>query len=140
MEAMFFRRKKPKEYTFAERLDMLRRAGFVIQSEGPSKAVAIRSGCAAVVEDVPGEAPRISKAGRIIGNEIGELVDLGYQKEWRTLSGAREPALAEQLKGLHAMTEDLRENLGIISRYNESLGTVNDSHLYDRVAGRESRP
>ena len=90
-----------------------------------------------MLDEVPPGGLRISKAGWIIGKEIGELVDLGYQKEWRTRSGAKAPALAEQLKALHTTIEDLRENLGLTSHYNESLGTVNDSHLYDRVAGRE---
>lgn len=134
---MFFRREKPREYSFADRIEMLKPAGFAVQGSSPDKVIAVRGGCAAVVEDTPGGKPRIVKAGWIVGRELGELVDLGYQKEWRTPSGAREAALAEHLQALHAFTEDLRELLGLTSYYNESLGTVNDSHHYDRVEGRE---
>jgi hypothetical protein len=137
MEAMFFRREKPREYSFTDRLETLKQAGFSVQSHGPSKAVVTRNGCAAVAEDHAGK-PRIARAGWILAREIGELVDVGYQKQWRTPSGVKEPALAEQLKTLHGFLEDLREGLGITSHYNESLGTVNDAHLYDRVEGRES--
>ncbi|MCW5978065.1 MAG: hypothetical protein KIT09_08295 [Bryobacteraceae bacterium] len=133
---MFFRRAKPRQYSFAERLEMVKQGGFAVQDLDSRQAVAVRSGCAALIED--GDKPRIVRAGWLVGREIGELVDLGYQKEWRAASGAREPALANQLKSLHAFLEDLRETLGLASYYNESLGTVNDSHLYDRVEGRES--
>jgi len=48
----------------------------------------------------------------------------------------RRPALASDLKRLQAFQEDLREALGIESLYNQSLGTVCDSHQYDRLSGR----
>jgi leucyl-tRNA synthetase len=48
----------------------------------------------------------------------------------------QEPSPA-QLKALHAFEEDLTEALGLESLYNTSLGTTNDFHVYDRLAGRE---
>ena len=105
---MFFRREKVKVLSFAEHLEALRQAGFTIQEAGSGKAVAIRSGCAAVVED----GPRLTRVGWLIGNEIAELVDGGNQKYWRTPSKAREAVRAEQLQQMHAFEEDLREELG----------------------------
>jgi hypothetical protein len=136
---MFFHREKQPEITFADRLERLKRAGFRVRELQPGKVLVLRDGCAAVVENQPAGKPRIVKAGYVVGGELGELVDLGYQKVWQTPGGAREPALAFQLKALHAALEDLREHLGLVSFYNESLGTVNDAHLYDRLAGRENR-
>ncbi len=133
---MFFRRQKPKEYPFAERLEALKAGGFQVQAAG-GRQVALRDGCAAVVEETEGGKARIRRAGYVIGQEIGELVDLGYQKVWETASGHREPARAEELHTLHRFLEDLREGLGLVSLYNQSLGTVNDSHRYDRLAGRD---
>jgi len=70
-----------------------------------------------------------------VNGEIAALVDRGFQKFWR--AGDRSvPALAQQLKALHEFQEDLREALGLVSRYNTSLGTTNDLHLYDRLSDR----
>lgn len=83
-------------------------------------------------------APRIERAGWMVGGEIAALIDEGYQKFWR--AGGRDvPAQAQQLQALHEFEEDLREALGLESLYNTSLGTVNDLHLYDRLAGRGER-
>ena len=134
---MFFRREKFKEPTFNERLDKLKQFGFMIEHLAAGKAKVIRNGIAAVVEDVPGRRPHVNKAGLIIGNEIGLLVNAGYQMFWRAPSGRRMPAQATQLKELHAFQEDLKEGLGLTSLYNESLGTISDLHLYDRVEHRD---
>lgn len=134
---MFFRREKPHEPTFAERLDNLRKLGFTIDTEGPARVRVSKSGCAAVVEDRPGQQPKVDRAGVLIGKEIAFLVSGGYQMFLRTPSARLYPALAEQLEALHAFEEDLREGLGLISLFNESLGTTSDEHLYDRVEGRD---
>lgn len=137
MEVMFLRREKARPLTFAERLERLRAAGCLHQQPQPGIHVFLRDGCAVVIEEQAQGKPRILRSGYVIGREIGELVDLGYQKNWRTPSGVTEPALANQLKALHELVEDVREQLGLPSFYNESLGTVNDAHHYDRVAGRD---
>jgi hypothetical protein len=90
-----------------------------------------------MLHDVPSDRPDVEKAGILIGDEIGKLVDGGFQKFFLTPSGRKLPALASQLKALHEFQEDLREALGLESLYNESLGTTNDSHMYDRVVGRD---
>jgi hypothetical protein len=81
---------------------------------------------------------RPGQAGMLIGDEIGALVDGGYQKFFRTPSGKNKPALADELKALHNFEEDLREGLGEESLYNESLGTVSTFYLYDRVKDRDA--
>jgi len=77
------------------------------------------------------------RAGILIGDAIGALVDSGFQKFFLTPSGKRKPALADELKELHAFEEDLKEGLGGASFYNQALGTVSTFYLYDRVKDRD---
>jgi hypothetical protein len=133
---MFFRREKPRVHTFSDRLTDIRGAGFQVQ-EG-AKARVIRNGCAAELSDAGDGNVEIGISGVLMGNEIGQLVDVGYQKTWQSPSGKRVAARAEHLKELHAFTEDLREALGMTSLYNQGLGTTNELHLYDRVVGRDA--
>jgi hypothetical protein len=135
---MFFRREKPHEPTFAERIAGLKSFNFAVKSLDSKRAQVSRDGIAAMVEDRAGEHPHVSKAGLEICGEIGLLVNRGYQMFWRTASGQQLPALATQLKCLHAFEEDLKESLGLPSLYNESLGTTSDLHLYDRVEDRDA--
>jgi hypothetical protein len=139
---MFFRREKLLEPTFTERLDGLRKLGFSTSPAGAGpagsgRAQITRDGIGAVIEDRPGQHPRVNRAGFVLGDEIGLLVNRGYQMFWRTPSGRTAPALATHLKALHAFEEDLKEGLGLPSLYNESLGTTSDLHLYDRVEHRD---
>jgi hypothetical protein len=90
-----------------------------------------------MLQDRDGGRPYVNKAGILIGNEIGWLVNGGYQQFIRTPSGKTEPALAEHLHALHDFEEDLKEALGLVSLYNEALGTTSDQHLYDRVLNRD---
>ncbi|HMD49099.1 MAG TPA: hypothetical protein VKG79_08370 [Bryobacteraceae bacterium] len=134
---MFFRREKPHEPTFAELIAGLKTFNFTSKSLDSKRAQISRDGIAAIVEDRPGQHPHVNKAGLEIGNEIGLLVNRGYQVFWRAPSGKQIPALAPQLKALHNFEEDLKEGLGLPSLYNESLGTTSDLHLYDRVEDRD---
>lgn len=134
---MFFRREKPRVYTFAEQLERLRQAGFQVSETGTSTARVVRNGCAADIRQQADGQMKIEDVGVLVGGELAALIELGYQKIWRTPSGVQAPALAHHLQAMHEFTEDLRETLGLPSLYNESLGTVNDAHLYDRLAGRD---
>jgi len=133
---MFFRREKPKVYTFDDRLSLIRAAGFQVDSIA-GKTRARRGECAAELSDAGEGRVALVRAGRLVANEIGALVDLGYQKVWQTPGGRKLPATAEQLKAVHGFTEDLREALGLTSFYNQGLGSTNDLHLYDRVEDRD---
>ncbi len=134
---MFFRREQPKILTFADRLDNLRKSGFSVNSV-PNGATRVTRGFCAVDLKENGASVDVSdRAGIVMGNEIGVLVDGGYQKFFQTPSGRRKPALAEELKALHEFEEDVKEGLGQVNLYNEALGTVSTLYLYDRVADRD---
>jgi len=134
---MFFRRERPKNPTFAERLDSLRQAGFsVVPAAGGAVRVS-RGGCAVDLKEENGSVMVVGRAGVAMGGEIGALVDGGFQKFFRTPAGKQRPALADDLKALHEFEEDLKEKLGQESYYNESLGTVSTFYIYDRLADRD---
>src|SRR5262249_28367415 len=129
---------KPKQYTFQERLEDLRRAGFTVDSLSGGRVRVSRGNVAAILESGADGSPRIAeRAGILIGPEIATLVDGGYQKFFQTPSGKGRPALATDLKAVPAFQEDLREPRGMTSLYNESLGTVSNRYLYDRVQDRD---
>ena len=134
---MFFRNNKAHESTFEERIANLKQFGFqsVRQSSGAARIT--RDGCGAIVDNLGDGKVKIGKAGILVGEEIAELVNLGYQMIIRTPSGVELAALAPHLTKLHAFEEDLREGLGLTSLYNLSLGTTTDEHLYDRVVARD---
>ena len=119
-------------------MERLRQAGFWVETLANGRFRIIRDCCAAVIEKTAdGSARIVQRAGILMGNEIGALVDGGFQKFFLTPSGKRKPALASDLKTLHEFEEDLREALGQISLYNEALGTVSTLYLYDRVENRD---
>jgi hypothetical protein len=137
---MFFRRERPHRFTFEERLANLKSLRFETRRESTDRARVTRDGCAGIVENLGDGNVKIGKAGVLMGDEIGMLVNRGYQMFLRTPSGREQPALASHLHTLHAFDEDLREGLGLTSLYNLSLGTTSDEHLYDRVEDRDRGP
>jgi hypothetical protein len=93
-------------------------------------------GCSAIL--APGKASAatiVTKPGFDINGEIGHILDKGYQKFIKTPSAER-PATADHLRSLHKFSEELRQTIGAVSLYNESMGTVSDEYMYDRVKGR----
>ena len=74
--------------------------------------------------------------GFLLGGEISRLLDRGNQKFLKT-SQLEVPATADHLRAVHHFAEELRERAGSESLYNESLGTVSDVYLYDRLKGLE---
>jgi hypothetical protein len=91
----------------------------------------------AAIEPAPdGQVKMFAYPGYLISGEISKLIDEGYQKVLKTSKGVY-PATADHLKALHQFSEELKEGLGGISLYNESLGTVSEAYLYDRVCGRD---
>lgn len=137
MKFMFFRRERPKNPSFADRMEALRKAGFTVASMPGGTMRVNRDNCAIDLKDAGGTVEGVGRAGILMGSEIGALVDGGYQKFFQTPSGKRKPALADELKALHAFEEDLKEGLGQESYYNDSLGTVSAFYLYDRVKDRD---
>ena len=137
--------KAVKQKTFDDVLSILGSERFDVApaAEGANRAAGARRvskyGCAA--EIVPGEkgAPTriIAKPGWVLGGEIARLVDRGYQKFLKT-SKLEIPATAEHLRSIHKFSDELKESVGALVLYNESLGTVSDKYVYDRLKGRET--
>ena len=79
----------------------------------------------------------VHKPGVLLGGEIAILLDRGFQKFFKT-SRLEIAATADRLKAEHRFAEELDEITGEISLYNESLGSVSDEYMYDRVKGRDT--
>jgi hypothetical protein len=77
----------------------------------------------------------VVRPGVLVKGEIAIILDKGYQKFIKTADAER-AATADDLRSLHKFTEELRQGLGGTSLYNESMGTVSDEYMYDRVKGR----
>lgn len=134
---MFFRRQRPAQLTFQDRLDSLKQAGFTVAPLPGNDVLVGRNECAIALHEKDGQIGRTQRAGILIGNEIASLVDGGYQKFFRTPSGKTKPALASELKALHEFEEDVKQTLCLANFYNEALGTVSTYYLYDRVKDRD---
>ena len=135
---MFFRRERPKQLAFQDRVAALKQAGFTVEPDQAGGLRIARGDCATVIQE-SGTGVRVTRrAGILIQGEVSSLVDGGFQKFFRTPAGRRRPALASDLRMLHDFEEDFKEALGLVSLYNESLGTVSTMYLYDRVKDRDS--
>ena len=131
--------KKIKPRTYEEAVSWLREHGFdILEAPGTQNRVFLKKyNCSAAIEKAPEDGVRIfAKPGYLIGTEISRLIDKGYQKFLKTTK-TEVPATADHLKALHEFSEELREALGDVSLYNESLGTVSDRYVYDRVKDRD---
>jgi len=132
--------KKPRQRSYSEILSELRRLQFDVQDVPgvANQARIAKNGYALVVQkdDTPSGLSMAVRPGPVIGGEIAQLVDRGFQKFFKT-SKAELPATAERLTGLHHFVEQVKEVAGSITLYNEALGTVSDAYLYDRVKGRD---
>jgi hypothetical protein len=129
---MFFRRPRPYNPTLDERLDAARRAGFEVTVQPGGGACLRKGACAALVSAASGSVG-LDASGLWVDGEIARLVDAGFQKFFLLPSGRRLPASAAQLRTLHDFEDEAREALGLAPLYNESLGTVNAAHQYDRL-------
>lgn len=132
--------RKSRNTGFEQTLDVLRAhqfdvtpasgvAGGVLASKGGAGAVLVP------VTDAP--AALAGHPGALIKGEVARLLDRGYQKFLQT-SKYELPATAAQLEAIHRFSEELKQWLGEISLYNESLGTTSDVYEYDRLKGRET--
>jgi hypothetical protein len=129
---------QPRSYDDA--IAWLRDHGFdILEAPGTQHRVFLKkNGCSAAIEKNDDSNVKIfATPGVLVGTEISKLVDRGFQKFLKTTK-TEVPATAEKLKALHDFTEELREALGGMSFYNESLGTVSNAYLYDRVEGRDT--
>jgi hypothetical protein len=131
--------KKQKQRTYEEAVSWLREHGFdILDAPGTQNRVFLKKlSCSAAIERDPDGGVRLfAKPGYLIAGEISRLIDKGYQKFLKT-SKSEIPATADHLKALHQFSEELREAMGRVSLYNESLGTVSDRYVYDRIENRD---
>jgi hypothetical protein len=134
---MFFRRPRVVTPSFQERVNALQGVGFTVTPQPGGTTRVSRDICAVDLKESNGLPQVEDRAGILFCGEIAVLVDGGYQKFFRTPSGKKKPALADELKALHAFEADLKEHLGLKSLYNEGLGTVSTIYQYDRVKDRD---
>jgi hypothetical protein len=131
---------KVRRLTFDEILTELRAHEFDVR-ELPGVAgevLVTKNGVGAVLKKSPNgkRASLSANPGFLLGGEISRLLDKGNQKFLKT-SKLEIPATADHLRAVHLFAEELRERAATESLYNESLGTVSDVYMYDRVKGRE---
>jgi hypothetical protein len=128
-----------KTRSLEDAVQWFRDHGFeVTQAPGaPDRYFLSKYHVSAAVERAPdGQVKIFAYPGYLINGEISKLIDEGYQKVLKTSKGVY-PATADHLKALHQFSEELKEGTGGISLYNEGLGTVSESYMYDRVRGRD---
>lgn len=131
--------KKPQQRTYEEAVNWLREHGFdILDAPGTQNRVFLKklNSSAAIEKADDGTTRVFARPGYLIGGEISRLIDKGYQKFLKTTK-TEIPATADHLKAIHQFSEELREAIGAVSLYNESLGTVSDRYVYDRVQGRD---
>jgi hypothetical protein len=131
--------KKNAPPTYDEAVVWLRDHGFdIVEAPGTRNRVFLRKlNVSAAIEKADDGTTRLfAKPGYLLSGEISRLVDKGYQKFLKS-SKSEVPATADHLRALHQFSEELREAMGGVSLYNESLGTVSDRYMYDRVENRD---
>lgn len=132
---------KTRKPNFYEALDLLRTHAFEVQpySGEPGGMLVTKYGAGAVLipatdKDAPGVL--MISPGIMVRGEVARLLDRGYQKFIQSAKYEL-PATASQLHAVHTFSEELKKLTGVVSLYNESLGTVSDLYEYDRLKGRE---
>lgn len=131
--------KTPVAKTYDEALAWLRDHGFdLLEAPGVQNRVFVKKyNCSAAIEKSGDSGVKIfAYPGYLIAGEIAKLINRGYQQFFMTTK-TEVPATADQLTALHQFTEELKESVGAPSLYNESLGTVSENYVYDRVQHRD---
>lgn len=129
--------------TLAAAQEKLAAMGFQLSSLRDGKVLARKHGCAAILGEQKRVVEIAVRPGLVVRGELARLVDRGYQKFFKT-ADAEIPALPETMSALAHFDDELRLACGIPSLYNESLGSVSDRYLYDRIwyrdEGRQPKP
>ena len=125
---------------YADSVSWFRDHGFdILEAPGTSNRIFLKKyNVSAAIEKAPDGSSKIfAYPGYLIGGEISKLIDKGYQKFLKT-SKLEMPATADHLKAMHQFAEELKEGIGATSLYNESMGTVSEAYVYDRVKDRDT--
>lgn len=134
------------DYRFDRKvLKTLEQRGFAVSELDGERVQASKNNVAAIfLRDAKKKLRLAEPPGYLVGGAVARLWDAGYQKFWLlnaaspdAAAARRVPVVAEELKELHRVSEELRTVLGIPSFYNESLGTTCHVTAYDRLRGRE---
>lgn len=136
--------KKTDQPSFDAVRQKLAELQFQIQPLDGGRYLVRKYGCATVLEQGDGgTAVVVLRPGKVIRGELSRLIDRGYQKFFKT-PDAEVPAVPEDLRALADFQKELRFAQGLPMLYNESLGTVSDRYLYDRIwhrdEGKQPRP
>jgi hypothetical protein len=130
--------RKSRTSTFDQTLETLRAHSFDL---APFPGVAggmlvSKHGAAAVLVAAKDSPVAFAQSpGALVGGKVARLIDRGYQKFIQT-SNSEIPATASRLETIHLFSEELKQLIGIVDLYNESLGTTSDLYQYDRLKGR----
>jgi len=117
-------------------VEALSTKGFLVRSSGGVVRIE-KHGCGAELRKSPEGLfyttviPSIMSQG-----QFTHLWDAGYQKFLLTHDGQKHPVRVKQLGDLRRFNEELRTALGVITHYNEALGSTCHYSVYDRVKGR----
>ena len=131
--------------TFAAARDKLAAMGFALSPLSGDRVLVRRDGCAAILAAGAGgrTAEIVLAPGRVVNGEWSRLMDRGYQKFFKSAE-TEVPARPEELSALAHFESALQFACGIPTLYNQSLGSVSDRYLYDRVwfrdQGRQPKP
>jgi len=131
--------KQAQRRPWEEALAWLREHGFdLLEAPGVQNRVFLKKlNCSAAIQkDGEGGVRLFAYPGYLIGGEIAKLINRGYQQFLKTTK-TEIAATADHLHALHQFTEELKEAIGGLSLYNESLGTVSSDYHYDRIEQRD---
>jgi hypothetical protein len=135
---------KSRKPNFDQMLEKLRADGFDVapSTEVAGGVLVTKYGAGAVLAAAAEKTAPAAIAvlpGALIGGRVAQLLDRGYQKFLQTTQ-LELPATASHLHAIHRFSEELKQLMGAIDLYNESLGTTSDLYVYDRLQGREAAP
>lgn len=130
--------KKVTPRTYDEAVQWLRDHGFeLLDAPGVQNRVFLKKyNCSAAIERTDDGVRIFAYPGYLINGEISKLINRGYQQFLKT-SKTEVPATEDKLHALHQFSEELKEAIGAPSLYNESLGTVAENYVYDRIQNRD---
>jgi hypothetical protein len=117
-------------------VDSLPSKGFTVQSSGGVVRVE-KYGCGSELRRLPDGGYQMTELPTIMAHgQFTQLWDAGYQKFLLTKDHRKIPATAKDLGSLRRFNEELRSTLGVVTYYNEALGSTCEITVYDRVKGR----
>ncbi len=117
-------------------VEALSTKGFLVRSSGGVVRIE-KHGCGAELRKSPEGLFYTTVIPSIMAQgQFTHLWDAGYQKFLLTHDGHKQPVRVKQLADLRRFNEELRTALGVITYYNEALGSTCQYSVYDRVKGR----